>query len=178
MGVRTIISRLKKAISRESGAVTVEFVILFPAVFLMFVSAFELSLYLARDVMLERALDVNVRLLRLGTLDPPTQDELQKRVCHDAIIFQDCPNSVRIELTRVSTNTWDLPTSNVTCVNREEEIQPELGFDLGNQNDLMIVRACAVLDPQFKTTPMALNLPREASGGYTLIATSTFVNEP
>jgi hypothetical protein len=169
---------LKRAVSRETGSATVEFVILFPAIMTLFFSTLEVSIFLARDVMLERALDVSIRLLRLGQLDPPTQAKLQQLVCDNAMIFKDCQNSIKIELTRISTTTWNMPATNVTCVDRTEEIQPEVGFDTGNQNDLMLVRACAVVDPFFATTPLVMNMPSDASGGYSVVAMSTFVNEP
>jgi len=169
---------LKKAWHREDGFATVEFVLFFPLLMTIFFSAFEVSIWLTREVLLERALDINVRLLRLGTLDPMTQDELQRRVCNDAMIFNDCPTALRIQLTRVSTQTWDLPTGTMTCVNREEEIQPVVEFTPGSGNDLMVVRACAVLDPIFGTTPFVMQLPLDPSGGYVVAATSTFVNEP
>lgn len=170
--------RLIKAWKREDGSATVEFVILFPAIMTIFFSAFEVSIWLTREVLLDRALDINVRALRLGTLEPATQEELQRRVCNDALIFKDCPNSIRIELTRVSTTAWNLPTDGLSCVNRDEEIQPAVDFELGSVNDLMIVRACAVLDPFFGSTPYVMALPLDPSGGYIVASTSTFVNEP
>jgi hypothetical protein len=178
MGMRSKLQKLRTAIFGESGSATVEFVILFPFFFSLFLSSFELSLYLVRDVMLEHAVDLNVRLLRLGALEPATQEELQKRICDDALIFSDCPNSILVELTPVSTSTWNLPASDVACVKRDEEVQPEVGFDVGNQNNLMVVRACAVADPFFPTTAGMLEMPRDESGGYRLVAISTFVNEP
>lgn len=182
LGAGSMTKRLKRAFARgwrrEDGSATVEFVILFPVIMMLFLSSFEISIWLTREVMLERALDLNVRLLRLGQLDPMTQDELQRRVCDDALVFHDCPSAVRIELTRISTDSWALPTGRVTCVNRDEDIQPVVAFEGGEGNDLMLVRACAVLDPFFSSTPLVIGLPLDASGGYIVAATSTFVNEP
>jgi Flp pilus assembly protein TadG len=176
--VRKKLEILKRAVTRESGSATIEFVILFPAIMTLFFSVIEVSIFMARDVMLERSLDMSVRLLRLGQLDPATQEHLQQLVCDNAMIFKDCQNSIKIELTRISTTSWNMPATNVTCVDRTEEIQPEVGFDTGNRNDLMLVRACAVVDPFFGTTPLVMNLPTDDSGGYSVVAMSTFVNEP
>ena len=175
---KKLIRRLKAAAFGEDGTATIEFVILFPAIMTIFLSSFEMSIYLTRSVLLDRALDLNVRLLRLGTLDPMTQEELQRRVCNDALIFSDCPNAIMIELTEISTASWNLPAAQMTCVNRDEEIQPVVAFDFGGLNDLMLVRACTVLDPFFGTTPLVMDLPLDPSGGYTVAAASTFVNEP
>lgn len=174
---KKLIRRLKGAAFGDDGSATIEFVILFPLIMWIFLSSFEVSIYLTRSVLLDRALDLNVRLLRLGALDPMTREELQRRVCEDALIFKDCPNAIMIELTEVSTSTWNLPQGRTTCVDRGGEIDPPQ-FATGRQNDLMIVRACAVLDPFFGTTPYVMELPLDPSGGYSIYAASTFVNEP
>lgn len=168
----------RRRLGREDGSATVEFVILFPAIMTLFLSAFEVSIYLTRSVMLERALDFNVRLLRLGELDPPTLAELKTRVCNDTLIFADCPNAIAIELLPVPTDTWALPSESMTCVDRAATIQPVVEFELGQHNDVMVVRACAVLDPFFGTTPLVMNLPLDPTGGSVVAAASIFVNEP
>lgn len=172
------IKRLARALRRDDGSATIEFVILFPAIMTLFLSAFEVSIYLTRAVLLDRALDLNVRTLRLGTLQPATQEELKRRVCNDALIFKDCMNVVSIELTPISTATWTMPSTSVTCVDRDAAIQPVVAFSLGAVNDVMLVRACAVVDPFFGTTPLVMDLPLDPSGGYVVAAVSTFVNEP
>lgn len=174
---KKLIQRLKQAVVGDDGTASIEFVIIFPAIMTIFLSSFEVSIYLTRAVLLDRALDLNVRLLRLGTLDPMTQEELQRRVCNDALIFADCPNAIMIELTEIPTTTWALPNPRMTCVNREEEISPPT-FATGGLNDLMLVRACTVLDPFFGTTPLVMQLPLDPTGGYIVAAASTFVNEP
>ncbi len=176
--IKNTFRRLRQAVAGDDGNATIEFVILFPAIMTIFLSAFEVSIYLTRSVMLDRAVDLNVRALRLGSLEPSTPDELKRRVCEDSLIFDNCMASVMIELTKVPTDTWTLPAGNVNCVNRDEDIQPVVGFTLGGVNDVMIVRACAVLDPFFGSTPLVMDLPLDVSGGYQIIAASTFVNEP
>ncbi|MGH1367237.1 MAG: TadE/TadG family type IV pilus assembly protein [Maritimibacter sp.] len=176
--VSTFAKYLGRKLRREDGNASVEFVILFPAIMTIFFSSFEVSIYLLRATMLERALDLNVRELRLGRLDPATPEQLKKQVCDDTLIFRDCPNAIAIELTTISTNTWELPAESMVCVDRREEIAPAVTVDFGQVNDLMMVRACAVLDPFFGTTSLVMDLPLDPSGGYVVAAASTFVNEP
>lgn len=175
-----LIKRIARAALGEDGTATVEFVIIFPAIMTIFLSSFEVSIYLTRAVLLDRALDLNVRLLRLGALEPATSDELKRRVCNDALIFADCPGAMMIELTTVPTDTWSLPNTQLTCVDRdaEEDMQPAVTYNPGTVNDLMLVRACTVFDPFFGTTPLVMQLPLDPSGGYAVAAASTFVNEP
>ncbi len=163
---------------REEGSATIEFALLFPAMMFLFLSSLELGIYLARAVLLDRALDINVRALRLGTLSPMTADELKSRICEDSVILSDCEQSISIELMPVSTVDWEFPSEQVVCVNRDEDINPALEFSPGTQNEIMLVRACVVADPFFQTTSWVMQLPLDASGGYALATASVFVNEP
>lgn len=162
----------------ESGVASVEFVILFPLFMWLFFTAIEVGVHQTRLVMLDRALDLNVRALRLGTLQPATHDELKRRVCEDALIFQDCPNAVVIELTPVSRGNWALPDAQANCVNRDTGVAPLTEFTLGGESQIMIVRACAVLNPFFNTSKLVMQMPLDDSGGVVLVSSSTFVNEP
>lgn len=174
-----LLNRLRNGFRKEDGSSTVEFVMIFPTIFLLFLSSFELSVYLTRLVMLERSLDLNVRLLRLGKFQPATHDELKRRVCEGAIILKDCPGSISIELTPISTASWDLPSDGIMCVDRApNSVQPAVDFNPGGVNDLMLIRACATLDPFFAPTHWVLELPMDSSGYVQLMAASTFVNEP
>lgn len=181
---KKLIKRLARAALGEDGTATIEFVIIFPAIMTIFLSSFEVSIYLTRAVLLDRALDMNVRLLRLGSLQPVMTDnlpdEFKLRVCNDALIFADCPDAVMIELTEIPTDSWALPNPNLTCVDRAKpsDMQPPVTFNPGGVNDLMLVRACTVLDPFFGTTPLVMNLPLDHTGGYVVASASTYVNEP
>ena len=58
--------RLRKFARRETGTATLEFCIVFPIIMILFIAVFETAMILIRQVMLERALDNTVRLLRLS----------------------------------------------------------------------------------------------------------------
>jgi hypothetical protein len=47
----------------------------------------------------------------------------------------------------------------------------------GGQNQLMLVKACAIFNPIFPSTGLGLQLVRD-DGGYAVTAFSAFVNEP
>lgn len=163
---------------REDGSATIEFTLFFPLMMFLFLSSIEVGVYLMRAVLLERAVDINVRTLRLGSLSPATSDELRRRICNDALVLRDCTSSLTIELVPISTTAWSFPAQHYTCVNRDSDIDPVVDFQFGTKNELMLVRACMVTDPFFGTTPLVLDMPLDATGGYALAAASTFVNEP
>ncbi|PZQ99144.1 MAG: pilus assembly protein TadE [Cereibacter sphaeroides] len=170
---------------REDGTATVEFVIMMPLFLAIFLASFESGLLMTRNVLLERSLDMVVRDLRLGNFvdaegNPvdPSHDMLKDAVCARTVLFQDCGTSMRLELTRVSTNNWELPSAAAPCADRDEPINLPDPLDVGVENELMLIRACAIFDPIFPTTGIGLRIPKDDSGGYMLTARSAFVNEP
>jgi Flp pilus assembly protein TadG len=175
-------SRLAKLLDRfrrkQDGTATIEFVILFPVFMILMVSGFEAGMLMTRQMMLERGLDLTMRELRLGEIVNPTHDNVKAEICKNARIIPHCQSVVMLELSPVDKSTWNIPIDGNHCVDRNEEIQPAVTFDPGKPDQLLVVRACAVFDPMFPATGLGVHLPKDASGGYRLMATSAFVNEP
>ena len=173
-----MLSRFRVFRKREEGAASLEFVILFPAFAIILMSSIEAGMLMIRNVLLDHAVDVSVRSLRLGINPPGDEDELRKMICAQAKYLPDCENAVRVELVRVATDTWSMPSGRVTCVQRGEELQPVLQFQSGVEHEVMLLRACAVFDPFFPTTGLGLRLPKDSTGAYSLVSSSAFVVEP
>jgi Flp pilus assembly protein TadG len=169
---------LRRFRHREGGTATVEFVFAIPIILTIFMASFESGLLMTRLIMLEQSLDMTMRELRLGRLLNPTASSIKQEICDRTVIFEDCLDAVTVELTRVDTTTWQMPGLRVACVDREQEIQPVVTFTPGADNELMLVRVCATQDAMFPSTGIGLDLPKDAQGGYGLIAVSAFVNEP
>lgn len=167
----------RKVRKDEEGAAAVEFVILFPAFMALFLASFELGLYMTRQVMLDRATDLTVRALRLGQFDDPTQELLRYNICRRAAVVPNCQNRLLIEMTQIPTTTWATLPSAAQCIDREEDIEPVITFNGGQPNDLMLIRVCALLEPVFPTTRLALKMPNY-NDFYALVTTSAYVNEP
>ncbi|SIN98747.1 TadE/TadG family type IV pilus assembly protein [Vannielia litorea] len=171
-------ARLRRYRSREDGNATIEFVILFPVFIILFLSCFEVGMLMTRQVMLERALDLSVRGLRLGHWSPPTHQELKESICERAGIIPDCMNSLLIELQPVSKSTWTPLPDQATCSDKSAPVQPVTTFHGGTENEMMLVRACAVMKPFFRSTAYGMRLPLIDGENYALVSTSAFVNEP
>ena len=179
MRIWTKIKRgLRLAVRREDGTATIEFVILFPALMTLFLSSFEVSVLLLRSVMLDKALDTTVRELRLGWVADPTAAGLRKQLCDRTPIIPDCMNQMMIELQPISTETWTFPADMVSCIEKSADIQPSVETNFGTANDLMIVRACAIMKPWFYATGLGLKLPLVDGQNYAIVSSSAFVNEP
>ena len=161
---------------REDGAASIEFVILFPLFISVFGSAFEAGLLTMRQVMLIRGTDIAVRELRLSGASNLL--ELKRSICNAAGVIPDCLDTLAIELVPVDLTTWVMPSGQMACVDRDDDINPVTQFEQGTANELMMVRVCAAVRPILPTTGLGLALPRINEKDYGLFAMSAFVNEP
>ncbi|MGB3313785.1 MAG: TadE family protein [Albidovulum sp.] len=163
----------------EDGSATIPFVIFLPFFMTLVMSSLEIGMVMLRQVMLERALDLSVRDLRLDLWDGD-YDEFKDLICSRASVIPDCRNAIAVELRPVSTVTWEPLTSGPTCVNRAEDVEGEdlPEFTPGEGDEIMLIRACSKFDPIFPTTGLGLHLPKDNTGAYALISTTAFVNEP
>lgn len=177
--IRAAYRRLRRFRRGDEGSATIEFVLLFPFFIMVFSSAFEAAYVTIRQAMLDRALDMTVRELRLGIMPNPTHALVKARVCNLAGIFPDCMNTLHIDLEVVSTTSWNMTLGAVSCVDTTNNITPTLNFTNGQSNELMLITACAVFKPMVPTTGLGLKLPRVNGGDdYAVVSISAFVNEP
>ena len=161
----------------QDGSATVEFALLLPVYLAIFGSAFELGVHMTKQVMLDRATDLVVRDLRLGNFDDPDQDAIRTAICARTGLIPDCQTNLLIEMTPISTSTWQVLPSQATCVDKAQDIEPVVTFNDGLPNDMMLIRVCAMVEPMFPTTGLGLQMPKVA-GHYSVVSTSAFVNEP
>lgn len=163
----------------ERGVASVEFVVVFPFFVGVFLSAYEVAIMNIRAVMMERAVDMAVRDIRLASGSSVQHDDVRATICANVFVIANCSEVTKIELTRVDRATW---TANVEespdCRDRLDEIKPPKNFQNGQQNDLMLIRVCAIVDPIFPTFGVGRSIPKDDSGGYMILASSAFVNEP
>jgi Flp pilus assembly protein TadG len=169
---------LRRFLRCEEGSATIEFVIVFPAFFTFFLSTFELGMLETRHVMMDRGLDLAVRQIRLGMLEPVTHDGFKQAVCDAAKIIPDCMNQIKLEMRTVDPRAWVTIPPAADCVDRNDTSIAAREFTPGVSNQLMLIRACALFDPYFPTTGLGASLPRMSGGAYGLISSSSFVIEP
>ena len=177
-----IAKRFHRALRRlglsESGAATVEFVIVFPFFVGVFLSSYDVAMMNMRAVMMEQAMDKAVRRIRLSSGATLNYGQIKNDICQDAYLIPDCNSSLRIEMTPVDTDTWAGMTDSVDCVQRGQSVQPLVKFKNGAENELMLMRICVIVDPVFPGIGVGRSMPKDESGGYKIIASSAFVNEP
>lgn len=173
------LKRIWQAVRREDGTASIEFVILFPPIMILFLSSFEVSVLMLRSTIFEKAMSTTVRELRLGIVNPKTAAELKSTLCARAALLPECMDSMKVELVPISTTSWTFPSAKIQCIDKEANINPAVTVNFGQANDLMLVRACAKVDPFFVSTPWVMDLlPVDGAGEYAVVAASSFVNEP
>lgn len=172
----------------DRATATMEFVIMFPVVITLFIAAFENGVILTRQVLMERSLDEGVRLLRLvrDITDPVTgqpraltSDDIAQAICDNTRAIPDCRNVLVVDLRVIDPSTYALPSADVACVDRRDmSIRPANEFRQGQDNELVVIRVCAIIDRILPFSGFGLNLARDDTGGLHIVASSIFVNEP
>lgn len=180
--MKRVFDKYREFRDRQDGNATIEFVILFPAFIFLFLTGFEAGYYMVRNVMLERALDVAVRDVRLGNGQVPDFVALKKRICSEIGLIDDCSNSLQVEMQPIAIQpggvaSVDGPTR---CVDKDVKDDPLTGtvYDVGQSNQMMMVRVCVLTQPLFPTTGIGVGMRANGRGDYALVATTAFVNEP
>jgi len=177
-----LVKSYRKFKSKQDGNTSVEFVFLFPAVMFIFLMGFEAGYYMVRNAMLERALDVAVRDVRLGNGNIPDYATFKSRLCDEVGIISDCDSALQIELQSVAIQPGaiDAMQTDIRCIDTNSAADPLTGttYNVGQVNSLMVVRACILADPLFPTTGIGAGMAVNDLGQYALVATSAFVNEP
>lgn len=162
----------------EDGTASVEFVLVFPAFMILFVSAFELGLMMTRHAMLERALDMTIREIRLNTAVNANHEQIKRMICNGAGIIPNCMDSLKLEMIVLDPRDWTNFARRADCVDVDRPYAPVRNFENGQQNQLMILRACSLFSPIFPTTGIGYHIPRQSGDQYALISLSAFVMEP
>ncbi len=174
--------RLKQLKSSEEGNATVEFVILFPLMLIILAFGVDLAFVNMRHSSLERAVDLTVRDIRLGTGAAPQHDEIKDMICMRAGFIENCQDNLRLEMIQVDPRNWTAIPADADCTDKKEEVSPVRDFVNGQDNELMVLRACARNDPIFPD--VALGLGKELASDpdgekqYSLVSITAFVQEP
>lgn len=184
MTIKEYYLKIRKVLRREDAATTVEFVVLFPIVLLVFFIAAENVVVNLKSTILDSALDRTIRELRLGMIPPPVdQATLKTMICERMGSPVGCKNDLVLELTVATfsasgSGLVSLPSSTATCVNKSTSINPVVSFALGVANDLVFVRACYTVDVSFPMTVGAVSVADKVGNTHQLVSTAVFMNEP
>lgn len=174
--IRRMLSRFRRS---EWGSASVEFVIALPFVLAILFSSIDFGAVMLRQVFLDRAVNMAVREVMLGRIPSNGINTLRANICAGTLLISNCTTSLTIELKPINTNSWSGLNDPARCINRSANINPTLTFNpsAGNQ-DLMLVRVCAAVDPFIGLTGLVLGLNQTTWGDYLLVSVGAFTNEP
>lgn len=164
----------------EDGQIMIEFAIMVPLIFTIFLTAVELGIYSMRQMWLDRGLDMTVRIVRLGTGQTPQHDDLKDMICANAGFIPDCSNSLKLEMRPVDPRNFVALSQTADCYDKSQPVLPEDAptYITGQEHDLMVLRACVKFDPVFPTTGLGFQFIKDGSGQAQMTAMSAFVQEP
>lgn len=173
---------LRKFRKDEDGSPTIEFVIFMPLFILLFLTSFEAGYYMVRGVLLDRGVDVAVRQVRLSNGQVPDYPTMKRLICAGAGLLPNCENNLQIQMEQVPIAPGGIASFQAPsrCVDVESTDDPLTGtaFDTGFQNQLMIVRVCALMQPMFPTSGIGAGMSVDSQGNYAIVRAAAFVTEP
>ena len=172
------ISRVRDFLKDERGTATVEFVLVIPVYLAMLAMSIELGFVTLRNTLLERGLDIAVREVRLGTGSAPEHDEIKSLVCENALMIRDCEANLQLEMRPVDIRNFGAMDTTADCTDAAEPSKPVREFTAGQQNELMLLRACLKFDPLFPNRVFGQALTTDASGQAAVVSMTAFVQEP
>ena len=173
---------LKRFARNTEGTATLEFCIVFPIIMILFIAVFETAMILIRQVMLERALDNTVRLLRLTDNPAVTAGDIRTHICSNTLVLSNCQDVLVVDLREVSQVNYSLPDEGTLCVDRDGVVNPANEFSAAradtDDNELMLIRVCAEVARMVPFSGFGLNLTRDNNDNLHMTSASVFVNEP
>lgn len=174
--VKTFLQRFRR--DEDGSALVIEFALFVPILFGAFLMSVEMGIYSMRQTYLDRGMDIAVRYIRLNTSAGYTHEEIKNMICGNAGWLENCDETLRLEMVALNPRNFAQFDQTADCVDTTEPIKPVRGFALGQQNEMMMLRACVKFDPVFPTSGLGYAFEKDGSGRARMIATAAFVQEP
>lgn len=172
-------SQLRRILRREDGTVSMEFVIIFPVIAIMIVMTLELGFITLRQTLLDRGLDMAVREVRLGTGEDLGHDTVKELVCENAMFLPDCANQLFLEMAPSNPRSFTPLHETASCTDEPiDHIRPAQVYHPGQENQIVMMRACVLYDPIFPKGLLPRKLKKTDDGKAALLSVTAFVQEP
>lgn len=174
--VKKFLRRFRR--NEDGSALVIEFMIFVPLLFGAFLMAVEMGVYTMRQMYLDRGLDIAVRFIRLNTQANYTHEDIKQIICNNSGWLENCDDTLRLEMVELNPRNFAQFDQTADCVDTSEPIEPVRGFTLGQENQLMMMRACVKFDPLYPTSGLGFALEKDGSGQAKMISSAAFVQEP
>ena len=177
-----MIGRLAKAFRRfrkcEDGSAVVPFALWTPVMIGIALSTVEVGAMTLRHTQLERALDLTVRDVKLGTGQVYTHAQLKQMICDRTTILGDCSDMLHLEMVGLDMRDWTDPPARVECTDVALDVTPQRNFEFGQEHETMFLRACYKYKPITPVSRIGSPVKTDANGYTGVVSTATFVHEP
>ena len=177
-----MIARIAKTLRRfrksEDGSAVVPFALWMPMMVGIALSTIEVGAMTLRHTQLERALDLTVREVRLGTGHTYTHAQLKQMICDRTTILGDCSTMLHLEMIGLDMRDWTDPPSSIECTDVALDVTPQRTFEFGQEHETMLLRACYKYKPITPVSRIGSPVKLDENGFTGVVSTSTFVHEP
>lgn len=165
-------------VAERAGAAALEFALVAPLFLALVFSTFEAGWLMTKAMMLDRAVDLTVREIRIGAAGAPkTQEAIKAAICARTLVLPACFTALLVEMIPIE-SAADFPSDAARCVDRSGKVKPVIRYVEGERSEVMYMRVCAVTDPLTPLLGLALALPKDSTGGFRLVSDTAFMNEP
>lgn len=169
---------LGRFVRDTSGAPTLEFAVILPFLVIIIFMFAEVGVFAGRTILLKRGVNVAIRDVQIAADPLAGIDQFKQTVCRNAFLITNCSQNLMVEM-RPITQIGSPSFGAAGCVNRvDPDLSPVVEFTQGSPNEIMFVRACLSVDPVFPSTGLGVGLQWDSSGGYYIVASTAFMNEP
>ncbi len=178
-----MMKKLREKLAQEEGSTTIEFVILFPVLMTMVFAMFESGWLMTRYMMLDRGVDMAIRDLKVGTLEP-THDNLKASICDYSAILTNCEEELLLELVLYDDIENDpayvnYPHNQAYCFDRDadEPLSSQISTDYARDEEVFL-RACMLIEPLLRGIGVGFWMPNDPSGAHQMVSFGLFKTEP
>lgn len=179
---RSLTKMLRRFRRDEDGYATIEFAYYTPLFLAFIIATIDLGIVSMRAVLLERAVDLTVRELRLGNPAINSHADIKAAICDVSINLPNCNELLALEMIKLDMQNWTDPTTGQYCVDTTELLRtgtPSEGtIEWGGGHEALLIRACYKFRPVTPAGWMTAKLATDENGFSALVAASAFVNEP
>lgn len=170
---------LKRFLRDETGSATMEFAVVLPFLVLIVFMFAEIGILTGRTALMKRGVSIAIRDVRLGLNPNADVAQFRNTVCANAFLIDECNDELTVDVQPLSQVAYTQGTKQtVVCRNREDpDSTPQTDFNQGVEGEIMLVRACLIVDPVFPGTGFGAGLAWEPGGGYWITAITAFMNE-
>lgn len=175
-----VLTMLRRFRREEKGQMLIEFALVIPLIFTIFMTSVELGIYQMRQMFLDRGMDLTVRLVRLNTGAAYSHNDLKQLICDFSGFLDNCDAQLKLEMNPVDLRNFTGFANGADCTDASQPVQPNRSFKHGGQHEMMLMRACYKFKPVFASSGLGYDMATNGDGAgmAKMVSVTAFVQEP